>query len=59
MMRDLKTLRELSTEPFDVIIFTPQFEIIEEMLPYSRGREVKVLERGYFALLIEGSFPGR
>ena len=59
MIRDLKTLRELSTEPFDVIIFTPQFEVIEEMLPYSRGREVKVLEGGYFALLIEGSFAGR
>jgi hypothetical protein len=53
MMRDLKTLKGLSTEPFDVIIFTPQFETIELMLPYSRGRDVKVLGGGYYALLIE------
>jgi hypothetical protein len=53
MMRDLKTLKGLSTEPFDTIVFTPQFETIEAMLPYSRGREVKVLGGGYYALLIE------
>lgn len=58
MLRDLKTLKELSAEPFDVIIFTPQFELIEEMLPYSKSREVKVLG-GYYALLIEGSIASR
>jgi len=53
MMRDLKTLKALSPEPFDIIVFTPQFETIEAMLPYSSGREVKVLGGGYYALLIE------
>jgi len=53
MMRDMTRLKELSKEPFDVIIFTPHFEIIEEMLPYSRSREVKMLGGGYYGLLMD------
>lgn len=53
MARDLARLKELSKEPFDVIIFTPQFELIEEMLPLSRGKEVRLLGSGFYALLIE------
>jgi len=54
MKRDVGRIRELSAEPFDLVVFTPQFEVIEMMLPYSRGREVKLLDGGRYALLIEG-----
>ena len=53
MLRDMKLLKAASVAPFDAIIFTPQFEIIEAWLPYSRGKEVKLLGGGYYALLIE------
>jgi hypothetical protein len=52
MMRDMKSLKAASRAPFEAILFTPQFEIIEAMLPFSRGREVKMLG-GWYALLIE------
>jgi hypothetical protein len=58
MVRDLRRLKGLSAEPFDVIVFTPQFETIESMLPYSRGREVRLLGGGTYALLIEADSPG-
>jgi len=55
MMRDLSYLKRVSKEPFDAIIFTPQFELIEEMLPFSRNKEMKAFDGGWYALLIEGS----
>lgn len=54
MMRDLSYLKQVSKEPFDAIIFTPQFELIEEMLPFSRNREMKAFDGGWYALLLEG-----
>ena len=53
MMRDLSYLKQVSGEPFDAIVFTPQAEVIEAMLPFSRGKELKSLGGGYNALLLE------
>lgn len=55
MIRDAARLLELSKEPFDIIVITPQPEVIETLLNYSRSKDMKMLGGNYSLLIERGS----